>query len=101
MVRVRGGFRVGWRSIVSKIRKTIGLDMIGIESLSLPEKDKEFFRKLIANLELMHRNIRDFADAGGFQTKIWRGLEDSSGHFIIQERIDGVWTNSGFRLKKA
>ena len=84
-----------------KVRKTIGLDKIGIESLSMPENDKQYFRQLVGKLEQTHKEIRDFAEAGGFQTKIWRGLEDSNGHFIIQERIDGTWTDSGFRLKKA
>lgn len=56
---------------MSKIRKTIGLDKTGIESLSLPEKDKQFFRELFGFIERMHRDIRENIESGVLTTN-WR-----------------------------
>lgn len=86
---------------MSRLPLTMELDRPGIERLKVSEDVKVWLRRLVDICEEKYRLIRDFAEAGGFQTKIWRGLEDSNGHFIIQERIDGTWTDSGFRLKKA
>ena len=56
---------------MSKIKKTIGLDKIGIESLSMPEKDKQYFRQLVGQLEQMHREMKEQAEAGGASTRNW------------------------------
>lgn len=86
---------------MSRLPQTMELDRPGIERLPVPEAVKVWLRRLVDTCEEKYGLIRDFAEAGGFQTKIWRGLQDSDGHFKIQERIDGKWTDSGFRLKKA
>ena len=86
---------------MSRLSKTMELDRLGIERLPVKEEVKVWLRRLVDTLEEKYQLMRDSVEAGGFQTKIWRGLEDSSGHFIIQERIGGTWTDSGFRLKKA
>lgn len=50
---------------MAKIRKTMGLDRIGIESLPVPEEVKQYLRKLTEDLELMHRNLRETAESLG------------------------------------
>jgi len=59
---------------VSKVRKTVGLDKIGIESLSMPEKDKQYFRQLVGLIEQMHRDIRENIESGTLTTN-WRVRE--------------------------
>ena len=48
---------------MSTIKKTIGLDKIEIDSLSMPEKDKEYFRKLVNQLERLHIEVRQQAES--------------------------------------
>lgn len=86
---------------MSRLPQTMELDRLGIERLPVKEEVKVWLRRLVDACEEKYLLIREFAEAGGFQTKIWRGKEDGDGHLIIQERINGVWTNSGWRLKKA
>lgn len=59
-----------------RIRKTIGLDKIGIESLSMPEKDKQYFRQLVGQLEQTQRDIRENIESGTLTTN-WRAREVS------------------------
>lgn len=85
----------------ARIRKTMGLDRLAIESLSLPEKDKRFFRQLIEQLELMHRNLRETAESLGksfgkveinFEaTPNWR-IKEVGNNLEFQKNIAGTYT---------
>lgn len=78
---------------MSRVKKTIGLDKIGIEKLPVPEAVKQYFRQLVNQLEHLHRDVREQAEAGGFATKTWRIKENSSGDLVLQKKVNGVWTD--------
>ena len=92
---------------MSQIPKTMLLPSTeSVESLrDMPENDfrngiLDYLQSLIDMLQQNHRKIREFAEAGGFQTKNWRGKEDSNGDLIIQHKnAYGSWEDSGWKLK--
>lgn len=50
---------------MSRVKKTIGLDKIGIESLPVPEAVKQYLRVMVGKLEQMHTDLRETAESFG------------------------------------
>jgi hypothetical protein len=59
---------------MSKVKKTIGLDRVGIETLPVPEAVKQYLRQMVGLLEQMHETIRENIESGVL-TKNWRAKE--------------------------
>lgn len=78
---------------MSNLPKSMELDRSGIERLPVKEEVKVWLRRLLDTLEVKYQLIRDFAEAGGFATKNWRGREDSNKDLKIQKKVSGVWTD--------
>lgn len=86
---------------MSKLPKTLELDMEGIERLPLPEEVKVWLRRLVYDLEEKYKFQFDHAEAGGFGTKNWKAKEADSddvtngsaraaGNLILSHRTNGT-----------
>jgi len=76
---------------VSCLPQTMELDKLGIERLSVSEDVKVWLRRLVDTLEEKYQLTRDFAEAGGFATKNWRGREVGD-NLEFQKKVDGTYT---------
>jgi len=83
---------------MSTIKKTIGLDKIGIDSLSMPEKDKEYFRKLVNQLERLHIEVRQQAESSSITLispdGYWKILINGN-NLEFQRKESGAWNKKG------
>lgn len=75
---------------MSRLPKTMELDRLGIERLPVKEEVKVWLRQLVDTLEEKYQLIRDFAEAGGFATKNWRGKEVGA-DLEFQKKVDGTY----------
>ena len=72
---------------MSRLPKTLEADRLGIERLKVSEDVKVWLRRLLDTLEEKYQLTRDFAEAGGFATKHWRGKEVGAN---LEFQKDGV-----------
>lgn len=95
---------------MSKMPKTMILPSTeAIEFLrSLPdpmfrEELLDFLKSLLDMLQQSHRQTREFAESGGWQTKNWRGKEDENGDLIIEHKnaTTGAWERTGWKLSES